>query len=322
MTTGFAETGTRERTRTRRLAFARTRWFRLTTQLVLGGGVLVAVVARVGTKPFVHGLLSLDARSIGGAVLLCAVATGASAWRWQFIAGRLGVGLPWTTAVALYYRSQFLNSVLPGGVLGDADRAVTHGRSVDSIGRASRAIVIERSVGQAVQVALALVVLAFFGREFEGIVLAVVGAGLAVLVVPGITAAAASARVRRALRHERDELRAGLGTAAGFIGVAFASAVVVACHVAILAIATNAVGAHVPPDQLVPVALVVLLAASIPFNVGGWGPREGAAGWAFAVAGLGASAGVAASTLYGVLTLISLAPGAIVFMTHRKEESS
>ena len=322
MTTGFAETGTPTRARTRRLAFARTRWFRLTTQLVLGGGVLVAVVARVGTGPFVHGLLSVDLGSIGAAVLLGAVATGAAAWRWRLIAGRLGVGLPWTTAVALYYRSQFLNSVLPGGVLGDADRAVTHGRSVDSIGRASRAIVIERSVGQAVQIGLALIVLAFFGREFEGIVLAAVGAGLAVLVVAGITAAAASARVRKALRYEWDELRAGLGTAAGFARVAFASAVVCACHVAIFAIATKAVGANVPPEQLVAVTLVVLLAASIPFNVGGWGPREGAAGWAFAVAGLGASAGVAASTLYGVLAFISIAPGAIVFMTHRKEESS
>ena len=55
----------------------------------------------------------------------------------------------------------------------------------------------------------------------------------------------------------------------------------------------------------------VLLAAAIPFNVGGWGPREGAAGWAFALAGAGAAAGVSAATLYGVLALVAVAPGAI-----------
>jgi hypothetical protein len=61
-------------------------------------------------------------------------------------------------------------------------------------------------------------------------------------------------------------------------------------------------------------ALVVLLGASIPVNVGGWGPREGVAGWAFAVAGLGAAAGVAASTLFGVLTVVSVLPGAIAMV--------
>ena len=40
--------------------------------------------------------------------------------------------------------------------------------------------------------------------------------------------------------------------------------------------------------------------------------EEGAAGWAFAVAGLGADAGVATATLFGVLALLSVAPGALV----------
>jgi len=58
--------------------------------------------------------------------------------------------------------------------------------------------------------------------------------------------------------------------------------------------------------------MVVLLAASIPANLGGWGPREGAAGWAFAMAGFGAAAGVSAATLYGVLAFVAIAPGAVI----------
>jgi hypothetical protein len=61
---------------------------------------------------------------------------------------------------------------------------------------------------------------------------------------------------------------------------------------------------------VIAVALIAVFAASIPVNVGGWGPREGAAAWAFAALGLGAATGIAASTAFGVLAMIAVAPGA------------
>jgi uncharacterized membrane protein YhiD involved in acid resistance len=48
----------------------------------------------------------------------------------------------------------------------------------------------------------------------------------------------------------------------------------------------------------------------IPLSIGGWGPREGAAAWAFAAAGLGAATGVTITTLYAVLMLVAVTPGA------------
>jgi hypothetical protein len=56
--------------------------------------------------------------------------------------------------------------------------------------------------------------------------------------------------------------------------------------------------------------MVIQIAAGIPLSVGGWGPREGAAAWAFAAAGLGAATGVTVSTLYAVLMLAAVTPGA------------
>ena len=58
--------------------------------------------------------------------------------------------------------------------------------------------------------------------------------------------------------------------------------------------------------------MLVLLAMVVPLNVGGWGPREGMAAWAFAAAGLGATQGVAAATAYGVMGLVATLPGAVV----------
>jgi len=289
-----------------------SKWFRLTTRLLVGVGVLIAVVAQVGSGPFLRGVSSIDLRVVVAALALSAAATAAAAWRWSVIAGRLGVGLRFPEAIGMYYRSQFLNTVLPGGVVGDVQRALTQGRNAGNVAQAARAVVIERTMGQLVQVALAVIVLAWFGLEFEEYLLSALGIGLTVLVLAALATAAAGVRVRSALRREFDELSAGVGSPGTFVRVVVASIVVVACHVATFGIAVGAVGASVPPLRLAAIALVVLLAGSIPLNIGGWGPREGVAGWTLAVAGFGASTGVAASALFGVLAMIAVAPGLVL----------
>jgi uncharacterized membrane protein YbhN (UPF0104 family) len=215
----------------------------------------------------------------------------------------------------MYYRSQFLNTVLPGGVVGDVQRAVTQGRNAGNVAQGARAVVIERTIGQVVQLALAVVVIAWFGSEFEGVLLSTLGVVVGVLVLAALATVAASARLRRALRRELEELSAGVGSPGAFVRVVVASMVVVACHVVTFGVAVAAVGASVPPTRLAALALVVLIAGSIPLNLGGWGPREGIAAWAFAVAGLGASTGVAASALFGFLAMIAVAPGLVVAAT-------
>ena len=67
--------------------------------------------------------------------------------------------LPLPAAVAAYYRSLFLNLTLPGGVVGDVHRGVSHGRDVHDVGRGLRAVAWERSAGQVVQAVLTVVVL-------------------------------------------------------------------------------------------------------------------------------------------------------------------
>ncbi len=56
--------------------------------------------------------------------------------------------------------------------------------------------------------------------------------------------------------------------------------------------------------------MVVQTVMVIPLSIGGWGLREGAAAWAFGAAGLGAATGVTVATLYAVLMLAAVAPGA------------
>ncbi|MEN0085845.1 MAG: lysylphosphatidylglycerol synthase transmembrane domain-containing protein [Leifsonia sp.] len=289
----------------------RSRWFLLVARFVVAGAALAAVAWRVGAGPFLHGLLSLRPGVVVAAVALAFVATAAAAWRWRLVARGLGIEVSWPRAVGMYYRSQFLNTVLPGGVLGDVHRAVDHGRSTERPGRAAQAVAGERIAGQLVQLVITVAVLLVAGAAFGGVLFPAIGGVLAAVTVALTAAALLSARMRRLLRAGVHRLRTDRRAAIALAQIAVASVVVVACHVATVVVASAAVGVRLQPDRMLTLAVVVLCAASIPVNIGGWGPREGVAAWAFAVGGSTASLGVSAATLVGVLAVVSVVPGVL-----------
>jgi glycosyltransferase 2 family protein len=95
--------------------------------------------------------------------------------------------------------------------------------------------------------------------------------------------------------------------------IVLASVLVVAGHTATFLIAARSAGVTAPLSHLLPLTLLVLVAAALP-NLGGWGPREGVTAWAFAAAGLGASLGVATAVAYGVMVFVASLPGAVVLL--------
>ena len=97
-------------------------------------------------------------------------------------------------------------------------------------------------------------------------------------------------------------------------GVVLASTVAVGFHLATYLVAARAVGVETSTWTLLPVSLLVLLAAGLPLNVAGWGPREGMAAWSFGAAGLGADQGVATAVAYGAMVLVANLPGALVLL--------
>jgi glycosyltransferase 2 family protein len=64
-----------------------------------------------------------------------------------------------------------------------------------------------------------------------------------------------------------------------------------------------------PLKVLLPLVFLVLLATAVPLNVAGWGPREGAAAWAFAATGLSAQWGLATAVTCGILVFVASLPG-------------
>jgi glycosyltransferase 2 family protein len=289
------------------------RWARIAA----AAGILAVLVWHLGTGPFVDGLRAVDAGALAAASGIAVVTTTCCAWRWRIVARGLGVDLPLGAAVAAYYRSLFLNVTLPGGVVGDVHRGISHGRDTSDVGRGLRAVAWERSAGQVVQIVLTVAVLLVMPSPVRSamplVTLALVAAAAGVALTARVRPAAGRSRWARLRRAVSRDVRDGLLAARAWAPIAFASALVVAGHAATFLIAARTAGATAPPSVMLPLALLVLLAAALP-NVGGWGPREGVTAWAFAAAGLGASLGVATAVAYGVMVFVASLPGAAVLV--------
>lgn len=296
-------------------------WWRRRRGAVLraGAGALIlgGVLWWYPLEAFTAALAVVDAGAVAAALALGAVTTVLCAARWRVVARAVGLRLSLARAVADYYLALLLNAVLPAGVLGDAHRAVGHGRANGDLGRGVRAVVLERLAGQVVlSLTVAVLVLALpsalwgpgWGAAVPSLLLLAAAAAL-------LTALARVPRLRdsrpgRFLAATVRDVRTGLlGRAPAVLAL---SAAALAGHVALFLVAAHLVGVDAPPARLVPLALLALAAMSLPVNVGGWGPREAATAAAFGAAGLGSGQGLTVSVVYGVLALVAALPGAAV----------
>jgi uncharacterized membrane protein YbhN (UPF0104 family) len=253
-------------------------------QALAGVAVLLIIVWWVDVDPFLAGLAALDSRALLAATLISGAGTVCCAWRWRLVAGGLGVDVPLRAAVSAYYRAQFLNATLPGGIAGEVHRAFRHG---------VRAVAVERLTGQAAQVVTALILLALLApvtRPYTPI------AATVLIVAGGFAAWAVRARLRPTV----------------WFGVAAGSAAVLCGHILMFLIAARACGLTASWPTLVPLAVAALMAMLLPVQIAGWGPREAVSAWAFAAAGLTAADGVAVAVTYGVMSLAATLPGGVM----------
>ncbi len=287
---------------------------------------VVAVLVQVLDMGRIAGLLRrADAGLLVAGLGALLVQNALSALRWRLTAGRLGVAMGLRAALGAFFRSQLVNMTLPGGVLGDAERAV---RSQGDAGLwpAGQAVVIDRAVGQAT----------LFVVLFAGLILWVMtgDGGLAVSAAPrapvpvwvpvvafgavaALWAASRMERVRDRLRRIAAPLRVSVLAPGAWPAQLGLSLAIVACNIAGVAFCAAATGAALPALALVTLVPLVLVAMVVPVSVAGWGVREGAAAALWPLAGLSAEAGVAASAAFGLMALAASLPGAATFLGRR-----
>ena len=286
----------------------------------IAAGLLLLAVLLLAVKPasVIEALGRVPPGHIAAAMLVVQGQIVLSALRWRFTAARLGHPIPVSIAIREYYLGGVLNQILPGGIAGDAAR-VYRSRQEDSGGwkRAATAVVLERLSGQ----------LAFFLLTCLGLIAwpILLPASLPITLSPAIwTVVAVMAALGAIVAWFGAPLKARLGQFGpdihaaywkdGALGVqAGLSALIVASYVLTFLLASDAVGATLPPIAAVTVVPLCLLTMLVPIGIGGWGTREAAATALWPLFGFTGAEALAASLLYGVFSLAGTAlPGLVV----------
>lgn len=297
----------------------RSRLLRLLQVAVAIG--LLALLWQVADGQAALALLSgADPLWLGGALAALTLQTLLSALRWRLTAAQLGIRFDRRMALREYYLSQVVNQVLPGGVLGDAGRAV-RARAQAGLLASGQAVVFERLAGQ---IALFFVLVAALVATFAvpgGFDWPATRLGPAALLAGAALAGAMA--VRAAARRFAGRFPTGLARLGrGFTRCLFAPEVrwqqaglslgTALCNIAAFGFCAAAIGVHLPVATALVLVPLILFAMVIPVSVSGWGLREGAAAAVFPLAGAAAAEGLAASVAFGLVFLAASLPGLAV----------
>lgn len=272
---------------------------------------------------------SADPFWLFAALLALTVQTLLLALRWKLTAARLGQILGYGHAVREYYLAQIVNQAVPGGVVGDAGRAV-RARGEVGLWRATQAVALERLAGQAALIgvlipALVITLLLPGGIDWPGQT-----AGMALAIVAGAVAIVAAILAARRLPGRSGRMMtegvAAVQTAFLAPSVRWRQAAlgvsIVGCNLTAFAACALATGTDLPLAAVLALVPLILLSMLVPLTVSGWGVREGAAAALFPLAGASPESGLAASIAFGLAVLVASAPGIVTLVAGRRGDAS
>ena len=300
-------------------------------QAVVTLGLLVLVWQFADGADALQVLLSANPWFMLAALAALTLHTVLAAERWRLTAGALGLSLSRGHALREYYLAQLVNQTVPGGVVGDAGRAV---RSRDQAGLtiAAQAVIVERFAGQVAVLATMIIAVAVTtllpgGLEWPGWMLALAATitlvSVAVVAVVAVLLAARFVSGRFGTRVAELSRTAAIALAGPrlWLPQLLLSAGTTASILAAFAFSALAVGLALPFGAIVALVPLILLTMLIPITISGWGLREGAAAALLPLAGAAVSESLATSVLFGLLGLVAVLPGAVVVWLRPRAQS-
>lgn len=293
------------------------RWVLLVVQVAVAVGLLTLVWRLVDGGEALQLLTQANIAWLLAAIGVLSLQIVLSALRWQITAGQLGITFNRGSAIREYYLSQIINQSLPGGVLGDAGRAV-RARSQAGLLASGQAVVLERLAGQ---VGLLIVLTGAFivtvtvpgGVVWPGWLATLV----AILIAVALTVPFVLIGVARLLPPRARQFITGLLTSArhavGGKEVRWAQLVLslatALANIAGVVFCARALGVDLSFGVAMAIVPLMLFTMLVPITVSGWGLREAAAAALFPLAGLSAAEGLATSVAFGVVLIVIALPG-------------
>ena len=247
-------------------------------------------------------------------------------WRWRILIGQFDARLSPGLAARLFLEGQFFNQALPSTVGGDGVRMYRAYRNGLPLEPSISSVILDRVVGLT---ALVLLVAAAQPLFYERVadptarlaftaIFAIAAVGIITLLCLGV--------LPQWLRQW--QVVRGLVSLSRAARLAFMRPMVIApvlllsiaghlCIVTVFFVMSNNLGLAVTfVDCLVMVPSVLLL-ATVPVSVAGWGVREGAMVTAFGLIGVSPGGAVAVSVLFGLALIAASLPGGVLWLMSR-----
>ena len=214
------------------------------------------------------------------------------------------------------YISNFLNNVLPGGILGDLYRIYHTSedkRKLIELGKSFQSVLFERLSGQLVLFIVFLTSLTFYFLFYEKYV-----AFFYLLLMMSIIIIIGKLLLRKKFKSFFKRNIFGKNFSSIFSGSIFwqhffYSFFVISSYISIYVITALSLKLNIDYFSFLVFTPLILFSMSIPISVGGWGVREVTALLVSFLLGLSASASVTVSIVYGLLNFLCSLPG-LIFM--------
>lgn len=291
-------------------------------KFAVSAALLYFAVGRVNLDMLGDRLNNLDAMWIVAAVAVTVLQVVLVAIRWQRIVRICGAALPLWAAVRFNMVATFFSQVLPSTVGGDAARIWLLARTGAGWVTATYSVLLDRFVGVLM---LAILVagglywsFGLIGNHVGRVVLLVIGLGSLAGAAAFLALGSWPALKRWKITRPFPEL-ALLGRKVLFSRQSGPTAVsislVVHLTTALVAwMVSRAVAVQLGYADAVLLVLPVMLIATVPVSIAGWGVRESALVLAFTYAGLPAADGLVVSVLLGATQFVVGIIGGIVWL--------
>lgn len=307
-------------------------WFILAVKAAFTAGLLWWLIGQIEWDMMAARLRELDPAFLALALGAVLVAYNLLIVRWSAVNRGISIGLSLGRTARYSWIGAFFNQTLPSTIGGDAVRIWYLYRTGETLIRATTSLLLDRLCGLS---GLLLIVLFSQPLIFEFVPSAPARWSLAALIGAGGAAILTFVLMGRfrislldrwavtqhlaAMARDADTLFRN-PVAAG-LALCFAVAIQLLIVVVVWLVGQS-MGGVVTFAQCLAFVPPVILAATIPISVAGWGVREGAMVVAFGYVGVSATDAVTISVIFGLLMITAGLPGGLVWLLSGRSEAA
>jgi glycosyltransferase 2 family protein len=305
-------------------------WFIIAVKAAFTVGLVWWLLGQIEWDSVLARLRGLDVMRLGLAYVAVLAAYSLLTLRWRAVNTGISIEFPLGRTLQVTWIGAFFSQTLPSTMGGDAVRIWYLYRSGETLVRATSSLILDRICGLS---GLMLIVLFSLPLVFEFVSSAPARWGLAILM--GVVAAVVATLVitgrfqnsfldrwavtRPLIAVARDANALFKNPAAA--GVAIVAGVSIQLLIILAAwLIGQSMGGVVTFPQSLALIPPVVLAATLPVSIAGWGLREGAMVVALGYVGVSASDAITLSVMLGLLLTAAGLPGGVVWLLSGREK--